>query len=167
VTFIEHSDLLERRRSAMRAAKAILGLDLYLAHKRELLSVCIWKITEADGKYTTRFRTRGSLTADRTELQHEHVCERRVLIEELLASPHAADSILERAIGCVATTAEHRSLTTLSRNRPDLDGWDRYREAGIEVVDTALGVVVVHAQPCAQRTRRKRRAPELAQPQPA
>ena len=47
----KHKDHEKKIKSAITAIKAILPLELYLAHKKELLSICIWKITEADGKY--------------------------------------------------------------------------------------------------------------------
>ncbi len=45
-----HPDRDMRISSAILAIQHIAPLNLYLAHKKELLSVCIWKITEADGK---------------------------------------------------------------------------------------------------------------------
>ena len=44
-------------------------------------------------------------------------------------------SAIKAAGACVVTVAEHKRLTELSRARPDLEGWDRYEAAGIEVVD--------------------------------
>ena len=136
-----HPDADERVRSAVLAIKSILPLDLYPPHKRELISVCLWKLTEAEsrGKYNLRFQTPAALEAPRSEKQHEHVVERKSIVDALLASPERADEILERAVGCTVTRDEHRRLTNLGRERPDLEGWDRYRAAGIRVLDLKTG----------------------------
>ena len=131
-----HKDRDLRIRSAVTAIKAILNLDLYPSHKKELISVCIWKITEADGKLRTRCRSIGSLTADSgTKLQHEHVFERKSLIQRLLDQREDVQVVLDDAIGCVVTKDEHDYLSQVSRENPDLEGWKRYRAAGIQVFD--------------------------------
>ncbi len=81
--FREHPDAARRRLSAISAARAILALELYDAHKRELLRACIWKLTEADAdhKHRTRYRTRAALSSD--DVEHEHVVQQRVLVEAL------------------------------------------------------------------------------------
>lgn len=119
--------------------RAILAAsDVLPTHKRELLSICLWKVTEAEGgKYGTRFRSRAALQAPRTELAHEHVEERAKLAQLLLEHPDRVDDVIARAIGCVVTRTEHRRLTEVGRARPELDGWARYEAAGIEVVDLA------------------------------
>jgi hypothetical protein len=131
----------DRIASAVSAMRAILNADGVLpVHKRELLSLCLWKITEAEGgKYGTRFRSRAALTAARAELAHEHVEERARLANHLLEHPDRVEDVVTRAIACVVTREEHRQLSALSRARPDLDGWARYEAAGIEVIDLAAG----------------------------
>jgi hypothetical protein len=136
VSFKEHPDAKTRYESAVRIAKAILDLDLYPPHKREFLSVCIWKITEAHGKYYTRFKSRAALASDRSNLAHEHVYRQKLLINKLLASPQDAESILSKAIGCTVTREEHGKLTVFDQAHPNADGWQRYKEVGIEVIDT-------------------------------
>jgi hypothetical protein len=131
-----HPKASRRRKSAITAAKAILGLDLYPPHKRRLLSVCVWKITEADGKYRTRFKTQEALHSERCDLTHEHVYRRKRLITALLQAPANADIILARAIACTVTRQEHIRLCKQDRARPDLDGWERYRRSRITVIDT-------------------------------
>ncbi len=132
-----HTDADARLRSALTAAEAISHLDLYPAHKRELLSVCIWKVTEAApmSKYQTRYRSRGSLAAPESDLAHDHVYQRKRLIDAMLADPDDASRILLSAVACVVTHEEHFRLTAISREAKDLDGWDRYERAGIEVVE--------------------------------
>jgi hypothetical protein len=56
--FFRRHDADARIESAIAAIRALLPVPLLPAHKRELLSICIWKVTEADGgKYGTRYRS--------------------------------------------------------------------------------------------------------------
>jgi hypothetical protein len=137
MTYRIHPDAERRIESAIRAAEAILRVDLYPAHKRELLSVCIWKATEAApmSKYQTRFRSRASLGVSDSQLAHDHVKQRKRLIDEMLAHPERTAQILETAIACVVTREEHDRLTRISNEQPSIDGWDRYKTAAIDVVD--------------------------------
>ena len=132
-----HPDADERIRSATAAAKAIVRLDLYPAHKRELLSICIWKITEAApiSKYQTRYRSRATESAPESELAHDHVYQRKSLNDAMIKNPESVDQVLRTAVACVVTRSEHDALTRISREFPDLDGWERYKRAGIEIVD--------------------------------
>jgi hypothetical protein len=140
-SFRRHLDADARASSARRAIAALLPLDLYPAHKRELLSICLWKLSEADGlsKYRTRFCSRRALKADRAELAHEHVFERRKMVEQLISGTSSLEQIAMRAVGCTVTRKEHARLSAISRRRPDLDGWDRYRAARVRVIDTLTG----------------------------
>lgn len=130
-TYVSHPDRETRIRSATTAILAILALDLYPAHKRELLSVCIWKLTEADGKWNVRYWSEQALHAAKSELRHEHVYERRDLIERLLAGGRIED-VVALAVPCLVTVNEHKTLT---RDGADEVGWDRYRKASIRVYD--------------------------------
>lgn len=141
--FQRHRDADRRRESAITAAKAILGLDLYDAHKRQLLRTCIWKLTEAeaDHKHRTRYRTRAALESN--DVEHEHVVQQSTLVEALLVHPAAADELLACAVACTVTAAEHRELSRISRERPELEGWHRYLEISrggtLLVIDTKDG----------------------------
>lgn len=135
-SYSEHRDRDVRLKSAVTAIKALLPLELYPAHKRELLDICLWKITEVDGKWKTRYRSFDAIDADASvKLQHEHVIEKQKLISLLMAGKESVESIVEKAIGCVVTKSEHDLLTSISRSDQTLDGWDRYRKAGIRVFD--------------------------------
>ncbi len=128
--YSEHKDRAVRIRSAITAIKAITQLDLYLAHKKELLSVCIWKITEADGKTKVRYWSEGAVKNREAKLQHEHVHERKELIARLL-SGEDVDSVVADAIACMVTKEEHQLLCASSSI-----GWKRYQDAGIKVYDS-------------------------------
>lgn len=129
--YIPHKDREKRINSAIMAINAILPLDLYLSHKKELLSVCIWKITEADGKLKVRYWSERSLTVLPKDLCHEHVFERKELISRLLSGENI-DSVVKNAIACMVTKDEHIALNSSSAS-----GWDRYKECGIRVFDSA------------------------------
>lgn len=64
--------------SAITAIEGILKLPILERHKRALISGAIWFITEARGKYKTRYRSRASLDPG-AKLQHEHVFTRKDL----------------------------------------------------------------------------------------
>lgn len=127
--YIEHKDRTERIRSAITAIKAIVPLDLYQAHKKELISVCIWKITEADGKSKVRYWSEGAVNDQEGKLQHEHVCERKELIARLL-SGEDVDTVVTSAIACMVTREEHQIIGKSSSS-----GWQRYKDSGIKVYD--------------------------------
>jgi hypothetical protein len=132
----------QRIDSAKTAIRAILPLAILERHKDEVLSLLIWKITEAGGKYTLRYRSRGSIENQSSKKQHEHVYPRKWLISQLKAKPDQLDQILERAIGCLVTIQEHRAVSAVDSN---LLGWDRYKAAGVDVFDTRENRWIVSA----------------------
>lgn len=135
----EHKDRKERIASAVAAIKAILPLDLYLAHKKELLSVCLWKITEADGKLKVRYWSEGALINPEGKLQHEHVNERKRLITRLLDG-ESVESVIADVIACIVTQEEHKLLTAQKS-----DGWDRYRGSNIGVFDIKDQIWIINS----------------------
>ena len=107
-------------------------------HRRECLGIALWKYTEAEGssKYKTRFRSKASLSAAPRDLRHDHVYQRAIMIEALLqAKSEDVDEILRNAVGCTVTKEEH----TLLEQFKHLDGWERYRQAGMVVIDMETG----------------------------
>lgn len=119
--------------SAVLLVEATLQLPILESHKRDVINGMLWSITQARGKYATRYR---SLDSDSpppgTKLQHEHVIPRKELIDAIMNEPHRARELLATAVACVVTVEEHRRLTRVSRENPELKGWERYRAAGIE-----------------------------------
>jgi hypothetical protein len=63
--FTPHIRANERRQSAIHLVKVLLasrGPGVLLPHLRELLTILLWKITEADSsKYKTRYQSRAAL----------------------------------------------------------------------------------------------------------
>jgi hypothetical protein len=121
---------------------ALINADLYPSHRRKIISDAIWYVTEADGKWKTRFKSKQVLYLAKNEpgslvrINHEHVFTRKALVDEilrrgneLLGDPSQLDDLLGTAVGCIVTKFEHDSLA------PGF-GWARY--AGkVEVYDTA------------------------------
>ena len=129
--YIPHKDREKRISSAITAIKALLPLDLYLAHKKELLSTCFWKITEADGKLKVRYWSEGALSAQTNNLRHEHVFERKELVSRLLSGENV-DFVVKDAIACLVTKDEHTKLGISAES-----GWNRYKDCDLKVFDTA------------------------------
>lgn len=117
----------------MKQVLSIKSPEVLPEHVRELIDCLLWKITEADGKANTRYKTRGALECtDKRLLRHEHVFQKAKMIDALLkAEPGAVDRILQDAIGCIVTADEHDRLKMFDGEY----GWERYRKAGLEVQD--------------------------------
>lgn len=122
-TYREHKDRLNRVQSAIIAINALLWLDLHHAHKTELTRVCLWKITEADGKKKVRYWSEGAMS--NAKLQHVH--EMGELISRLLAGEEIR-KVVNDAIACMVTEQEHASFRKSSGA-----GWQIYKDAGINV----------------------------------
>ena len=106
-------------------------------HLKELLNVLVWKVSEADGKYNTRYWSEGFYKSpDRSCCEHEHVIEKKKIIQLLMNEPNRIEEILRSVVACLVLEEEHKSLTKLSKSNPELDGWERYRLAGVRVWDT-------------------------------
>jgi hypothetical protein len=138
MTFVAHAKAPERRASAIQLVKVLLHRKdplVLRAHLRELLTTLLWKLTEADSsKYKTRYQSRGAIERSAgVKLQHEHVYQRAKMIDALLqAEPNQIDEILGLAVGCTVTTEEAALLVQFDSDY----GWERYRKAGITVLDT-------------------------------
>lgn len=135
------ADSESRRASAISLARAVLDRreSLLETHFREILKIAVWKYTECDGKYTTRFRSDGALFASGKDIHHEHVIPIRRLVDALVAEPEDVAGIMTRAIGCVVLRSEHKLLGQIEKEHPAADGWTRYQLAGITVWDLQVG----------------------------
>lgn len=134
----------EAAQSKFVSARELVGIALretamLRAHRKHLLKLAQWWVTEADGKWRTRFRSARviELAHDQPESQvsinHEHVYGRAELAERMLEDPSQVAAILELCVGCIVTVEEHRVLSA----QRGVQGWDRYRAAGVRVLDTA------------------------------
>lgn len=143
--------------SAKTLARLVLkSRSLLPNHKRKILSEVQWLISEADGKYTTRYRSKRVVDlanrylesvgkgagkrrtanvqaeARRELIQHEHVNTRKSITDKILKYPTQVVSILDQVIGCVVTKGEHARLRSAAR------GWGRYRNSGVRVYDMSF-----------------------------
>jgi hypothetical protein len=119
-------------------------------HRKRFLDRCVWQLTEAQGKRKYDLRYVSENARLRLEqnvkkgLRHEHVLRRAKMVQRLMEHPAQAASILDQAIGCVVTIEDHKLLDEVDRQFPDVNGWERYRLAGIKVYDRALNHFVAH-----------------------
>jgi hypothetical protein len=132
--WVPHPKGDERRRSAVNVARLALSAeDILPEHRHWLLSVAVWKYTEADGKWNPRFRSRAALgVTDKRRLNHEHVFPRRWLRERMLAEPDRYREIMAMAVACLVTRDEHLRVEPVrggghrgrrpGRRRPDHPG---------------------------------------------
>ena len=100
-----------------------------------ILKSLLWNVTESYGKWNLPYRSLGSLQPG-AELRHEHVTERAKTVRALLAHPERVDEILDSVVACVVTPEEHTRLGQVHRT---LESWERYRAAGVAVVDASTG----------------------------
>ncbi|WP_344688363.1 hypothetical protein [Blastococcus jejuensis] len=139
----ERRDADDREVSAIRLVQALLRTpDLLPTHRREMLRLALYKYTEARaGKHGLRYRTRGVMDTTRpSPVEHEHVRSRLSLLGDLEAGgADLAPLVLGTATACLVTREEHALLRAVPK---EADGWARYAEAGLEIVDHAAGDVV-------------------------
>ena len=130
----EAADAAQIVTSAREAIACILAMgDAVLEeHKKTLVSRMIWKITEASGKYNTRYFSEKARKASKDDRRHDHVWTRKRMVERILKDPDVLEHEMEQAIGCTVTKHEHDDLTRYDKSH---DGWDRYKEAEIRVWD--------------------------------
>ena len=124
--------------SAKKLARLILeNNELLPPHRKKILKEVLWLISEADGKYRTRYRSAEVVRLAcevrdcEVPIQHEHVYPRasvadRMLRErdELLRDPEKLEVLLDQTIGCVVTRAEHAKLKSG-------EGWARYKDVRV------------------------------------
>ena len=104
-----------------------------MRHRKKMLKEVLWWISEADGKYATRFRSQAVVKLaennpkSNEKVQHEHVFPRAKVADELLTrriellqNPSELETILDATVGCVVLASEHRKLNDKA------EGWKRY-----------------------------------------
>lgn len=146
IIFKPHPQSERRKRSAIILIKYLLrqkNPDVLAVHRRELLSILLWKITLAESsKCKARLRTQRAMSSSKkSKLEHDHVFQRARMIAILeKAALQEVDCILKNAVGCVVTKEEHARLSHFDKR---YDSWDRYRKARLTVIDTQTGERVV------------------------
>jgi hypothetical protein len=129
-------------RSAVRLIRLVLqdGAELLPEHRRMVIDAALWKITEAESlhKHRTRFCSLAVFSSPDCDCRHNHVFQKAKMIDDLIkGGPNSVDEIVSKAVACTITKEEH---LILNKHR-DVDGWKRYQEAGITVIDALTGLV--------------------------
>jgi hypothetical protein len=128
------------RKSAVALTIAVLHHEGILPkHKRKMLKEVVWLVSEADGKHSTRFRTKKVVELatyepqSQLKVQHEHVIPCAAIAHQLVHFPNRVAEILNTVVACIVMQEEHRQL-----NR-EFEGSRRYSKARtkIEVYDMA------------------------------
>jgi Mg-chelatase subunit ChlI len=99
--------------------------------KKIIFNELIWKLTEIDGKYNTKYRSEEAKDIkDKKQLHHEHIISRKKLKEELVNAENKNElrKILDKSESCVITRKEHEKLNHKK------EGKSKYGEAGIKLV---------------------------------
>jgi hypothetical protein len=125
----------EKLRFCVAVLEKILEIPGSPELKEELFRSIVWLVSEIDGKYTTRFRSRAALEAPAGSVQHEHVVPMRKLWEIVVQKCMGPAQLLPLVAACVVTRDEHRKLTAYDRSSDGQFGWMRYSQCQIPVVD--------------------------------
>ncbi|MFL6257199.1 MAG: hypothetical protein ACJ74T_19500 [Pyrinomonadaceae bacterium] len=129
------SDYDARLSDIKKALASILQLDIHTQMKKRIVGYVIWEVaTYLHGNFKGRYRSKGAMTPGAV-IQRDHVNQKARIIERMLANPDQVDARLSDLVHCVVTKEEHERLTAYSKSNPEIDGWDRYRMAGVEVMD--------------------------------
>ena len=130
----------QRRASVKRMVRFALDEALHPEARARILKEALWMATEIEfHKHKISLRTpeadaeilRG-LPKLGSRVQHEHVYQRKWVIQQLLAEPERAEALLdEYAVACVVTKAQTEEL----KKHDALVGWERYKAAGLTVVE--------------------------------
>jgi hypothetical protein len=138
-SFESPADFAARLEMATKALEDIYRVDGPFLLKREfrqkMFWPAVWWLTEAGGKYGTRYRSSAALQKSSiTDLRHEHVFPIKHLF---YLSRHGLSlkDTLRFACGCLVTEDEHDRLSRRDRMDDPPLGWLRYAEAEIEVID--------------------------------
>jgi hypothetical protein len=124
-----------RLASVKKLITTLLNLDIDLPLKKRMLVHAVWELTNLSGGFKGRYRSKGVLEGHGALIQRDHVYQKRGIVERLINDSTQIDDILQDVVHCVVTKEEHDRLTEYSRTNPSVDGWERYRGAGIEVID--------------------------------
>jgi hypothetical protein len=95
----------QRRRSIRAVIKLVLNFyapEVLPDHIRDLIDTMLWKLTEADGKYNTRYRSQVALNSS-GKLIHEHVYPKKQMIDRLVdaGSEREIDELLGAGRYCM------------------------------------------------------------------
>jgi hypothetical protein len=130
-SFKVRPDLDGRLLALEQMIESLRSSALHLDSKKRMLNHAIWEVSAVRGSFTPEFRSEGVVKGQfGTKIQREHVYKRKQLVADILAGKEPLNRILSRVIHCVVTKPEHDKLSLVS---PSIDGWERYKIAGIIV----------------------------------
>ncbi|QOY90066.1 hypothetical protein [Paludibaculum fermentans] len=116
--------------------EAIRILPICTPMKRRMLVHAIWEVAFATGNtqraFMGRYRSEAVVNQPGMKIQRDHIYKKEALVQELLGPSPNLDEILDHAHCCVVTEEEHKRLGHVD---DAIDGWERYRAAGITVYD--------------------------------
>ena len=117
---------------------AIRKLDISPALQKRMLVHTLWQVAIVTGNtqssFIGQFRSEGVLRERGLKIERDHIYRKENLVRQLLEPSPDLDLIVSRAHCCVVTKDEHDRL---GRIDGQIDGWNRYRAAGIIVYDMA------------------------------
>ena len=129
--YCEPEGLQSRIDSLQEIIAVLRDSQLPLDSKKRMLNHALWEVSIARGNFAPAFRSKLVVAGLRgTKIQRDHVYKRKQIVQDVLKQKEPLEAILKRVIHCVVTEEEHERLTRVPEN---LDGWERYRAAGIEV----------------------------------
>jgi len=118
--------------------EAIRKLQISERVKKRMLVHALWQIAMVTGNtqssFFGRFRSEAVIRETGLKIERDHIYRKENLIRELLGLSPDLDRIVARAHCCVVTKDEHVKLGAVDA---EIDGWERYRAAGITVYDMA------------------------------
>jgi hypothetical protein len=133
--YVRVSDYDARLSDVKKALAGILQLDIHVQMKKRMVGYVIWEMAEyLNGNFKGRYRSKGAMIPG-VVIQRDHVNQKARIIERMLANPDQIDAMLSDLVHCLVTKEEHKRLTAISKSNLDIDGWNRYRMAGVEVMD--------------------------------
>lgn len=140
--FKEDPAAAEVIQSAVCLIKLVLrgGAELLPEHRRMVIDSALWKITEAESrnKHRTRFCSQTVFSLPDCECRHDHVFQKGRMIDELIeGGEDSVEEIVAKAVACTISKEEHLALNRFKH----LYGWERYRQAGIVVIDARTGTI--------------------------
>jgi hypothetical protein len=96
-----------------------------------------WALTEIKMKlkYKTRYYSVSALEM-KEKLRHEHVFTRKYVTNLILNNYDAFQKLVPEIVGCTVTKSEALLLNRIDK---DVEGWNRYALAGIQVYDRLTG----------------------------
>jgi hypothetical protein len=134
--FVERLDKNEQMSYLYTIVAAFRHCSVPDAHKKRFLREAIWKVTHLNRDFFGRYRSEGVISAPYEQrIERDHVIRKEAIMRRLLLKDEPLPTIFKEVIHCVTLKKEHLQLTQLDRERPDIDGWDRYRACGIIIYD--------------------------------